>query len=82
MADRSRKKLTPAQAARYGVSKIGGVGNVQKLFSIKSPWSVYKWMRDGIPPNRVLRFHAAVIAAGGELDLHDLRPEIYPARAA
>lgn len=57
------------------IESLGGPSAVARRRELKSPWSVSKWIRDGLPPEHVLWL-------ARETDWrwtpHQLAPELYP----
>jgi DNA-binding transcriptional regulator YdaS (Cro superfamily) len=72
-------KLNPKQAARKAIDLIGGVKATKDLFGLKTTWAVYKWIKNGVPADRVLLIEEEVkkIHGARKVTRHQLRPDIF-----
>lgn len=57
------------------IAALGGPAAVSRRRGLKSPWSVSKWIREGLPPEHVLWLAAET---GYRFSPHDLAPAYYP----
>lgn len=64
-----------SQAVCAAIKSLGGPASVARLRSLKTPWSVSKWMRDGLPAEHVIWLAEQT---GWKWKPHDLAPEFYP----
>lgn len=62
-------------AVRSAVTFLGGPPAVARLRNLKSPWSVAKWVRDGIPADHVIWLSEMT---GWRYTPHQLAPALYP----
>lgn len=71
------------KALSTGIEFLDGVVAVQELFKLETAWAVRKWLKNGLPSDRVVAFHEALIsraAARGvavPVSLEELRPDLY-----
>jgi hypothetical protein len=58
MAKRTKPTQTPAELARAVIAELGGTAATARIFGIKQP-SVSAWLKDGIPPARLMYLEVA-----------------------
>lgn len=63
---------SPVAAA---VESLGGPSAVARKRNLRSPWSVSKWIRDGLPADHVLWLARET---GFQWTPHQLAPSLYP----
>lgn len=61
------------QALRRVIEIAGGGVELARLVGV-TPQAVSQWLRQGVPPARVIQVEAAV---RGEVSRHELRPDIF-----
>lgn len=57
------------------IEHLGGPSAVARLRALRSPWSVSKWIRDGLPSEHVLWLARET---GWRWSPHQLAPDLYP----
>lgn len=72
------KKRSPEAALQYCIDCLGGRGATAKAFGLGSDWAVGRWLKFGIPADRVLEMVGKVRANGGEITCYQLRPDKFP----
>lgn len=63
---------------KEAIEACGGAQVVAKQFGFKTSWSVYKWVNEQIPADRVWPFVQMVRKSGKQIKCHDLRPDCFP----
>jgi len=57
------------------IAQLGGAAAVSRRRELKSPWSVSKWIRDGLPAEHVLWLASQT---DWKFTPHQLAPRLYP----
>lgn len=62
-------------AIAEAIAQAGGASKLAQLRGLKTPWTVRKWIRDGLPAEHVIWLSELT---GWRSTPHQLAPDIYP----